>query len=286
MSLAAIVSNNGVISAFINNRQYTIQTDHPNYNSCLDAVNNNDVDAFLDNCEIPKCISAKSHGNIEVFEDRVTYKGTEIHGTVVDRMLSQLSKGYNIDNIVKFAENLMKNPSARSVRELYSFLANKGMPITEDGCFIGYKSVKRGQDGRLWDWHTGKVENTVGVDIIRMERNQVDDNAMNFCSFGYHVGSLNYAVNFHVGSNVVLIVKVNPADVVSVPNESAVINEKCRVTYYEVIGVYDGPLDDYIYRGDVNYDDGDNEENNYYDKVDEYDDEYDDEENDEDKYYF
>ena len=65
-----------------------------------------------------------------------------------------------------------------------------------------------------------------------MERNQVDDDQNQTCSTGLHFCSQEYLNHF--GGARTVIVKINPRDVVSIPNDYN--NSKGRACRYEVIG--------------------------------------------------
>jgi hypothetical protein len=75
------------------------------------------------------------------------------------------------------------------------------------------------------------MDNSVGK-IVEMERNSVDDNSSNTCSSGLHFCSQEYLSSF--GGERTVIVKINPRDVVSIPNDYN--NSKGRACRYEVIG--------------------------------------------------
>jgi len=90
------------------------------------------------------------------------------------------------------------------------------------------------------DWtdkYSGKIDNSIGK-TIKFPRNKVDDNRENQCSWGLHVGSLDYVVDYCTER--VVLVKVNPRDVVSVPKDHDA--QKCRVCEYTVLSEYDGEL--------------------------------------------
>ena len=65
-----------------------------------------------------------------------------------------------------------------------------------------------------------------------MERNEVDDNRDRTCSTGLHFCSQDYLDHF--GGQRIMIVKINPADVVSIPSDYN--DSKGRATGYEVVG--------------------------------------------------
>jgi hypothetical protein len=130
----------------------------------------------------------------------------------------------------------MANPSRRAVNELYSFLEHKAMPLTPDGNFLAYKGVKED----FTDWHSGNFSNDVGAEN-EMPRNFVCDNADVGCSDGFHAGSLDYAEGFGRGGNL-MIVEINPADVVSVPNDSDC--QKLRTCKYKVVSLFKRKLEE------------------------------------------
>jgi hypothetical protein len=178
-----------------------------------------------------------------VTPDEVSYQGEVMPLALASKIRAILEEGLPVSLFAKFWENLQQNPSANSVRELYDFLAYKELPITEDGCFLAYK----GLDKNYWSIsgntttkvlkgkvnNSGHIYNGVGEEI-EVRRWDVDDNRENHCSFGLHVGSLDYAQDFSRSS--VVVVKVNPKDVVSVPSDYNC--QKCRVSAYKVVEVF------------------------------------------------
>jgi hypothetical protein len=142
-------------------------------------------------------------------------------------MITMLQEGFPIEPMVNFMENLYQNPSKRSVDELYNFLEKSQLPITPDGHFLAYKKVR----ANYMDCHTGTMDNSVGK-IVEMERNEVDDNKDRTCSAGLHFCSLGYLGHF--GGERIMIVKINPRDVVSIPSDYN--DTKGRACRYEVIG--------------------------------------------------
>ena len=67
-----------------------------------------------------------------------------------------------------------------------------------------------------------------------MERNKVDDNQNNTCSSGLHFCSKEYLSHFGGSDSRTMIVKINPADVVSIPTDYN--NSKGRACKYVVVG--------------------------------------------------
>lgn len=182
--------------------------------------------------------SFKADGFV-IVGDNITFQGNPLPKALVTKILSIIRDGLPIEHFEKFWENLKENPSAQSVAELTDFLSYKELPITEDGYLIAYKGVKDDYYSSTGNKDTivlqgtvndqGQIYNGVG-EIIEVARNCVDDDRTNECSFGLHCGSLDYARGF---SSRMVLVKVNPKDVVSVPKDYSF--QKCRVSKYEVV---------------------------------------------------
>jgi hypothetical protein len=143
-----------------------------------------------------------------------------------------VDEGVSVQPLVNFMGNLMENPSKVAVDELYLFLESCKSPITEDGYFIAYKIVRND----YMDVYSGKFNNARGV-TVSMERNEVDDNRNNTCSQGLHFcsrGYLNSYSSHDRETDRCMLVKINPADVVSIPSDYN--NAKGRTWRYEVVG--------------------------------------------------
>lgn len=226
-NVAFIKTGDGNITLILGSKNFSVGNSHPNYSAILNALKTKvytGLEALLD---IPAAITNSMGGRgVTVQDGQVFYNGTPMHNTITDRILSFLNEGLPVEPLIRFLENLMQNPSSRSVNELYDFLEHKGFPITEDGCFIGYKGIRA-------DWkdrYSNSIDNSIGQKP-RVERNRVDDNREHECSWGLHVGTLEYAQNYC--SERIVLVKVNPADCVSVPKDHDA--SKLRVCGYEVI---------------------------------------------------
>lgn len=176
-------------------------------------------------------------GKFKVVDGKISYNGDVLPDDLNARIVEMASLGQDPTPLMKFWENLQANPSHRSVEQLWRFLNNSGHPITNDGHFLAYKSVRK--DFR--DHHSGTIENKPGT-VIRMERNKISDDPNQTCHFGLHVGSLEYVEGFGSYEKRIVIVKVNPRDVVCVPVDYS--SQKMRVCEYAVIGMHGEQLPD------------------------------------------
>jgi hypothetical protein len=247
------------ITVVIGTTPHTVSKSHIAYNKLLNAIKAGEWETVQDIIEPKKAVINFGQGNIEIQGDKIFWKGREMHNALTKRMVAMIQEDFPVEPLVAFMENLMENPSKRAVTELYGFLEKNTLPITSDGCFLAYKKVR--QD--YFDCHSGTVLNkpaqyitdedreaikeaagksnevTVevvdGVTVVSMERNLVDDDQNRTCSTGLHFCSRDYLNHFH-GERVVIL-KINPRDVVSIPNDYN--DSKGRCARYEIVDEID-----------------------------------------------
>lgn len=185
--------------------------------------------------------------------NRVTVDHEPIDGVLEAHILRLLKEdgtpkdAQNWRAFAKFVENLYANTSDFVREQLFGWINyenmhGQGFTITEDGCFIGYKGCAGTEEdpvsinhGTAWVdgvKRSGAIPNPVGA-VVEMPRSEVEANPAVGCSYGLHVGTYDYAKGWARG--VLLRVKVNPRDVVSVPTECDA--QKIRTCRYEILEV-------------------------------------------------
>jgi len=240
-----IVSGNGTMTIVVDNQSYTIGYDHPNYLAIKECINSNDSENIVSLMDIPSAIENYAEGKVSVTNGILRYEDEEIHNTLTERIMSMMRDGFAFEPMIKFLANVLENHSNRAVQELYTFLENKNLPITEDGCFLAYKAVTSDYKDK---W-TRQIDNSVG-ETVSMQRRKVNDDCGTGCADGLHCGAIEYVEGYrseHNGDRVV-IVKVNPKDVVSVPTDSGC--QKVRTCEYQVIADYEGPLQSLLHKSE------------------------------------
>jgi hypothetical protein len=258
MSFPYIIQGSN-ITVVIGTTPHTVSKNHITYNKLLAAIKANDWDTVQDIIEPKKIVLSFGKGNIEIEGDKIFWKGREMHNALTKRMVTMIQEDFPVEPLVAFMENLMENPSKRAVTELYGFLEKNTLPITPDGCFLAYKKVR----ADYLDCHSGTVLNkpavyltdadtatlaeaagkrnevTVevvdGVTVVSMDRNAVDDDQNRTCAVGLHFCSREYLNHFH-GERIVIL-KINPRDVVSIPNDYN--DSKGRCSRYEIVDEID-----------------------------------------------
>jgi len=256
----------GNLTVILKNKAHQVIPDHTNYKLILEALPTATEDELLELVDIEKAVATFSDGQVSIVNGKVMFEGEEVHGSISKRIIEFMSKGLPFEPLVKFLKNLMENPSMQSQQELYDFLEHENLPITEDGCFLAYKAV----NSDFKDKWKGTFDNKVGQ-VCEMRRAKVDDNRGRGCSSGLHAGALNYVANYgsvDAGDNIV-IVKINPEDVVSVPSDCNC--EKLRTCKYEVVGLYQGELPKPLYKAEFEADSyvDEDEHSTVYDEYDE-----------------
>lgn len=228
---AAMVSDHSV-TLVIEGQTTPITDSHPNYSEIRKLAASGiytGIPALLDLVTAIKDFGA---GLVTVEDGVVLFEGNPTHNTMTDRILAMVDEGLEVGPMVAFMENVMQNPSFRAVQELYGFLEANDLPITDDGHFLGYKMVNRTADGKFTDIYSGKFDYSVGAPPATMPRNAVNEDKEMTCSSGLHVCAQEYLGQYSSGSCTILV-KVNPADVVSVPVDYH--NAKMRVCKHETV---------------------------------------------------
>ena len=258
MSFPYIVQGSN-ITVVIGTTPHTVSKSHIAYNKLLNAIKTGDWETVQDIIEPKQVVLNFGKGNVSIEGDKIFWKGREMHNALTKRLVAMIQEDFPVEPLIAFMENLMDNPSKRAVNELYGFLEKNTLPITSDGCFLAYKKVR--QD--YLDCHSGTVLNkpaaymtdedtatleeavgknnevTVavedGVTVVSMERNLVDDDQNRTCSTGLHFCSKDYLSVF--GGERIVILKINPRDVVSIPNDYN--DSKGRCARYEIVDEID-----------------------------------------------
>lgn len=201
------------------------------YASAMKLINNNDEKGLVDFLFPAKQIASFSKNDFVVDGKTVvdSKSGVQLPTAIAQRLIEFAYSGYPYRALKNFWENLKKNPSQHSREQLFNFLEHNKVPILEDGTFLGYKKVVTSK-GKLVDTQTRSIDNSIGK-VVSMDRKKVDADPSVSCSTGLHVAAWEYAQGY--GGDTLVEVKVNPKDVVSVPNDYNF--QKMRVCRYVVM---------------------------------------------------
>lgn len=233
MSKFRWIMSDKTLSVLIGGRTLQVDRSSPNWDEIKAALSNPDTApselmALMNPAEgIRQAVAAADADLIEIRNGRLYFDGREVHTSLGRRIADIAAEGLPIEPWVAFARNVYANPFKEAREELYDFLERSNLPITEDGCFVAFKWV----NGNYRDCFSDTFDNRIGQ-ILEMPREEVDPVRSNHCSTGFHFCSYNYLQNF--SGKHIMIVKINPADVVSIPDDYDYA--KGRTCRYEVIG--------------------------------------------------
>lgn len=266
-NVAYIIQGENIVLT-VNGDNYVINRNtHINYDEIVEALNNEEYDLVADLVDVRRSIASFYNGEIQIKNGIVEVKGTRLNQALADRLIGMYREKLPLTPLLLFLRNLMENPSYTAVQELYEFLDANTLPITSDGHFLAYKRVMYSADGsgNLVDCYTKSINNNVGKRVW-MRRHDVDDDRTRTCSKGLHFCSLEYlrASGYGGSDNPIVLVKINPKDVVSIPQDYN--NSKGRCSEYTVLCLHEGgtekeaysspvfSIDDYVPYDDVPYD--------------------------------
>lgn len=245
MSNAYIIQANQ-LTVVVNGKTYSVAKNGKNYTKIIEALRTKDWDLVQELVDIKASIKQYSSGKLQIKSGECFWDGKIFHNSLSKRLVDMFYDGIPVDPLVKFMENLERNPSKRAVDELYTFLEKNSLPITDGGTFIAYKRVKQAtfdrpdfniKAGDLVDAYTGKIRNNVG-DQPTMKRNEVDDDCSRTCSEGLHFASMAYLdESGYASGGTLILIEVDPADVVSIPRDYN--NQKGRCCSYRVLSIAD-----------------------------------------------
>jgi hypothetical protein len=217
------------ITVIVDNKQHVIPCSALNFNEVKSALMNEDYDVIPGLLDTKRMLETVSEGSVSCDGESVTYKDEPVHNSAATKLLNLMADGYtSIKPWLKFIDKLMRNPSHNSREQSYKFLEHKNMPLTSNGNILGYKGVRNDYKDK---W-SGKFDNSVGAENS-MERSNVDDNINNGCSYGFHIGSHDYADSWGGSDGKLMLVEFSPEDIVSVPHDCNYA--KLRVSKYKVV---------------------------------------------------
>lgn len=243
----------------------SISWDHANREAILDCIREGRFEDIKELISYEEAINKFGDGKLVVIGNEVTYNGENIDGALHARIISMIQMKLPVDPLVKFLERIQLNPSRRVIKELFNFLDKGQLPLTEDGCFLARKVV----NGNFMDYHSGTVDWSPG-NVVKMDRNKVDDDPQSTCSFGLHVYNRDYGKGFMRAGGKFLVVEVAPEDVVAIPYDyDGAKMRVCQATVIQEITNEDDPefFNSLCYTPNFDYDDSDNDEDyeNYCD---------------------
>jgi len=280
---AYVFTDQNSLALSINSKPYTVDSSNPNWDRIISALKAGEYNAIPDLINQAPALKVyvdlpSTVGKLLVTDSAILYDGMPLNNAIVDQIFRMKESGFPITPMLNFLSNLLDNPSKRAVDELYGFMQAGQLPITEDGYLIAYKAVRD-------DYRSNHDSNVINapyesaspadIDLMRvvgghragvvttrlvydesgkpttevsMPRNLVDEDSNRTCSAGLHFCS--HAYLKHFGGTRIVLLKVNPRDVVSIPADYN--DTKGRACKYLVIGELDDKQKETVRGSDEN----------------------------------
>lgn len=219
------ILTNQSLTVLLDSRSIAIPRTHANFEEILTHLNDNDPTELRALLDVKQSISNFTSGRIAINDRVLTYDGQEINTSLSQKIMEFMREGNPLlaDPLIKFLDKLMLNPSRRAVQGLYDWVGASNMPIAEDGDIYAWKCV--GDD--YFDYHSHTLDHTPG-NTVSLPRNQCDEDPDQTCSYGIHFCSFAYLPQYLNRSDVrVLLVKINPANVVAIPRDYNLAKGRC-----------------------------------------------------------
>lgn len=224
------------VTVFYDGVPHVFNGDSPKATKLIEAIKNKVSDEEMKTLLESDCVKEYASN---ICAEGVVITDDEIYldGEVIDDELAlQIRKYFNLRlpfaPLCNFVKKLRENPSFKIRKQLWGFIKASeeagGFSIADDGDILAYKRVS--DDYK--DIYTGKFDNSIGS-IVEMPRRDVDDDPNNTCSVGLHFCAYSYLESYANNVGRIVLVKVNPADVVSIPTDYGFAKARC--CRYEVI---------------------------------------------------
>jgi hypothetical protein len=230
MTKAYIIKDDSIM-VFCNGVPLLFGKNHPNFNKVkkgLDSLSEGEITTLHN---IKQSIQTFANGKIKLIDGEFYFDKEKVNNSLTKRIIKMMNDEFDVEPMIKFLTNLLTNPSKRAIDELYLFLEQNNLPITSDGYFLAYKKVT----SDFKDIYTNSIDNSIGSKP-KMKRSFVEDDRETTCSTGLHFASLEYLPNYGTSNKSdykVIVIKINPRDVVSIPKDYN--NAKGRCCQYEVL---------------------------------------------------
>ncbi|WAW11716.1 rIIB protein [Acinetobacter phage nACB2] len=239
VELKVITLPNSTVIA-IASQSHEVKKDHPRFNQIniflskvVDNVITEDQAKELENLiegEQVTQLKTWSQGKLSIDNGVVRWDGKPLVGGLKEVMLRLAASGdtKRLKNFSAFIEKVRQCVSYKVNQRFFDFISKNSLQITEDGDIIAFKVVRHDYK----DKHSGTFDNSVGK-TVQMPRNEVDDQDTNTCSNGLHICSESYIKSFSSSNDRLVLVKVDPRDIVSIPTDYN--SSKCRTCRYTVV---------------------------------------------------
>jgi hypothetical protein len=207
----------------IDGKGYHVHKNDSRYGDVINAIRTGLFNTIRSILDIKQRMIDGSDGTLYLLDGVVQSDDYVVPTMFGERIVYMSQNNLPMKSYIRFLKNTNDNPDPRAVEETYGFIEHCDLPVTPDGCFLAYKMVTND----FKDIFTKSMDNSVGAEVW-MERDLVDDDKNRTCSSGLHFCSEGYLGHYgREGSSQLVIVKINPRDVVSIPTDYHFAKGRC-----------------------------------------------------------
>ena len=228
---SAVVQTDHVTVSFKDGKTFSLDKTSPTWKLFRRALKFKRGDLVRKYANAADAIKTWAEGHLTIEGGtNVLYRGKLVSSKMHAKILSLIDQKKPVKYLAAFLDNLHKNPSEDAISDLYDFLEANNLPLTEDGHFLAFKRIR----DNFKDHHTNSMDNSVGK-VVEMRREKVNANRHDVCSTGLHFAQAGYLDAMGGGKTVIL--KINPADVVSIPTDyNRMKGRACKYTVLAEVG--------------------------------------------------
>ena len=217
----------------LDGKPHVIDSSHPNFKDIKERLERDNLSGMEFLVDPANKIRQYYDNQITVDNGIVKYNGIVLKNNITNRIMTMCKNGDNPTFLVNFLKQAVSNPNPNILEQIDAFLVAVNIPIGKDGCLLAYKAV----DSDYKDIYTHTIDNSVGQ-TVSVDRKSVNDDSSVGCSHGLHCGAIEYVKSYGGVSNgksqnKLVIVRVNPKDIVSVPKDHSY--QKIRCCEYTVV---------------------------------------------------
>ncbi len=202
------------ISFFYNNTPYSVTVDNPRFEQVKQSLINGFAYAAYE--ILTRANRAFTYDGLTINSNGVFYQGERLNGAVVDRIVELFKADKPVDRLANFLRRLMNNPSKFIYNNLYTYLEKYKLPIDEDGFVYAIKAVKHDLKSKWTDKVQYHVWGTYSEPRAILTAKDNDS----YCGKGLWFGWTDFVFNYGNGNDHVVVVKVDPANIIATPNLS------------------------------------------------------------------
>ncbi len=199
---------------------YTFYKEQTDLNEIIRLVNEDNYVAVRAMCNLTKMIVESNE--CEMFETYML-----IDESKVDYDFNEFTKFFEViqkkygnvkvstETLKPLLLNILLNPFINCKQELYDYCSNLDFEFTTDGCILAYKVLRDDYTSFHPNLHGEHLLHTFGKELVEPD---FDNDRTNVCSKGLHFCAKDY-IRSYSSSGKVIIVKVNPRDIVAIPTD-------------------------------------------------------------------